>query len=125
MAYVGTPTRLARSRDMGPLCGLVPAQDQSGAHDPQLRITKTGDALVRACLLECAWSIMGKGGQDCALRRWALALAGSGRNQIRRKKAAVALARRLAILLHRLWVSGEEYDPWRGWKGRREEGAAA
>jgi len=116
MAYVGEAGRFARSRDVPAHIGLVPGLDQSGEHDPQLRITKVGDRMMRRNFLECARGIMGPFGKDSALRRWALALAGDGRNKIRKNKAAVALARKLAVLLHRLWVSGEAYDPWYGTK---------
>ena len=116
LAYVGEASRFAHSRDVAAYIGLVPDQDQSGEHDPQLRITKSGDRMVRRNFLECARGIMGPFGKDSALRRWALALAGDGRNKIRNNKAAVALARKLAVLLHRLWVSGQAYDPWYGTK---------
>ena len=120
MAYVGEASRFAHSRDVPAHFGLVPGLDQSGKHDPQLRITKVGDAMMRRCFLECARGIMGPYGKDSALRRWALALAGDGRNKIRNNKAAVALARKLAVLLHRLWVTGEAYDPWYGTKAGTE-----
>jgi transposase len=116
MASVGEASRFVHSREVAAYYGLVPGQDQSGKHDPQLRITKAGEVLGRRCFLECARSIMGPRGKDSELRRWALALAGDGRNKIRNNKAAVALARKLVVLLHRLWVTGAEYDPWYGTK---------
>jgi transposase len=118
MAVAGDPSRFRNGRDFGAYLGLVPGEDQSGMHDPQLRITKAGDALARKVLVECAQRMIGKLGVDCALKRWALNIAGDGKNKIRKKKAVVALARKLAVLLHHLWVSGERYDVRRGMKTR-------
>lgn len=122
MAVVGDPKRFKRSRDVAAYLGLVPGIDQSGDQNPQLRISKTGDALARRVLVQCAHYIMSNNGQDSALRRWALGLAGDAKNKARKRRAVVALARRLAVLLHRLWVSGERYEPLRGIK---QEGAQA
>jgi len=114
MAVIGDPRRFKRSRDVAAYLGLAPGQDQSGADDPQLPISKTGDALARRVLVQCAHFIMSSKGRDSGLRRWALKLAGDGKNKTRKKKAAVALARKLATLLHRLWLNGERYEPMRG-----------
>lgn len=114
MAIAGEPGRFRRHGDFSAYVGLVPREDQSGEHDPQLGITKAGDRLARKVLVECAQRWMGKQGVDCALRRWALALAGDGKNKIRKRKAVIALARKLAELLLLLWRSGAEYDPWHG-----------
>jgi transposase len=114
MAVIGDPRRFRCSRDVAAYLGLIPGLDQSGQHDPQMHITKMGDPLARRTLLQAAHFIMSKRGEDSALRRWALALAGDGKNKIRKRKAAIALARKLAVLLHRLWVSGEEWAPLRG-----------
>ena len=106
------PRRFARSRDVGPYVGLVPARSQSGRSDPQLRITKEGDMLLRRLLVQGAHYILGPFGPDCDLRRFGLALAERGGGNAR-KRAVVAVARKLAVLLHRLWQSGEVYEPLR------------
>jgi len=104
------PHRFRKSRDVGPALGLVPKRDQSGERDPQLRITKTGNAYLRRLLVSCAQYILGPFGPDCDLRRWGLRLAERG-GKSAKKRAVVAVARKLAILLHRLWVTGEVYQP--------------
>lgn len=113
LAFVLTlenPKRFAKSREVGPALGLVPRQDQSGGRDPQLHITKTGNVFLRRLLVCCAQYILGPFGPDCNLRRWGLKLAArGGRNA--KKRAVVAVARKLAILMHRLWKTGEDYDP--------------
>ena len=81
MAVVGDPKRFKRSRDVAAYLGLVPGIDQSGDQNPQLRISKTGDALARRVLVQCAHYIMGTNGQDSALRRWALESGGGARPQ--------------------------------------------
>lgn len=103
------PTRFARSRDVGAYLGLVPKQDQSGNTDKALRITKAGDKLLRRLLVQSAQFMLGPFGTDSDLRRWGLAKAGD--SKIAKRRAVVAVARRLAVLLHRLWVTGEEYKP--------------
>jgi transposase len=113
LGYVLTlesPDRFARSRDAGPTLGLVPRRDQSGDHDPQLRITKTGDSYLRRLLVGSAQYILGPFGPDCDLRRWGLKLAERGGKNAKRR-AVVAVARKLAVLLHHLWKTGEVYDP--------------
>ncbi|MEW6423019.1 MAG: IS110 family transposase [Deinococcota bacterium] len=113
LAYVLTledPARFAKSRHVGPALGLVPRRDQSGGHDPQLRITKTGDAFLRRLLVGSAQYILGPFGPDCDLRHWGLALAERGGKNAK-KRAVVAVARKLAVLMHRLWKTGETYDP--------------
>ena len=114
MAVIGDPQRFPRSRDVAAYLGLAPLQQQSGEHDPQLGISKTGDKLARRVLVQAAHYILGPFGQDSALRRWGLKLAGDGKNKARKRKAVVAVARKLAVLLHRLWVTGETYEPLRG-----------
>lgn len=102
--------RFAKSRDVGPYLGLTPKRDQSGQIDKQLRITKAGDELVRRLLVGCAHYIMGPFGPDSELRRFGLKLAARGGKNAKRR-AVVAVARKLAVLLHRLWVTGADYDP--------------
>lgn len=105
------PDRFRRSRDLGPALGLVPRRDQSGDQDPQLRITKTGDAYPRRLLVGSAQYILGPLGPDCDLRRRGLKLAERGGKNAK-KTAVVAAARKLAILLHHLWNTGDIYDPF-------------
>lgn len=107
---VDDPTRFKKSRDAGAFFGITPAKDQSGDSDPQKRITKAGDPLVRKLLVQCAHHVLGHNGTDSDLRRWGLKIAERGGKNAR-KRAVVAVARKLAVLLHRLWVSGEAYQP--------------
>lgn len=116
LAYVLTiedPRRFTRSRAVGAYLGLRPKKRQSGGHDPELRISKAGDAFVRRMLVQAAQYILGHYGPDTALRRFGERLIARG-GRAARKKAVVAVARKLAVLLHRLWVTGETYEPLRG-----------
>ena len=109
-----TPERFARSRDVGAYLGLCPRLHESGDRSPELRITKAGDGFMRRLLVQCAQHILRKSAvPDSALRRWGLALAERGGKNTK-KRAIVAVARKLAVLLHRLWISGEPYEPLRG-----------
>jgi transposase len=103
--------RFESSRDVPAFLGLVPRQDDSGAHRSQLGITKAGDELVRRLLNQCAHYILGPFGEDSDLRRWGLRLMGNGENKKLKRRAVTAVSRKLAVLLHRLWVTGEVYDP--------------
>jgi len=103
--------RFEKSRDVGPYLGLTPKRDQSGQTDKQLAITKAGDALLRRLLVGCAQYILGAFGPDCDLRRFGLKLAARGGKNAKRR-AVVAVARKLAVLLHRLWKSGATYAPF-------------
>ncbi len=105
------PDRFRASREVGPALGLVIRRDQSGDQDPQLRITKTGDVYLRRLLVGSAQYIPGPFGPDCDLRRWGLKLAERGGKNAK-KRAVVGVARKLAILLHHLWKTGEVYDPF-------------
>ncbi len=107
---VEDPQRFRRSRALGAYLGLQPRRSQSGDKDPELRITKAGDADLRRLLVNAAHYVLGPFGPDTNLRRWGLALAGRGRKNAK-KRAVVAVARKLAVLLHRLWVTGEVYEP--------------
>lgn len=107
---IGDPNRFRRSRDIGSYLGLAPAQHQSGQIEHQLRISKAGDRSLRALLVQCAQYMMGRFGPDSDLKRWGLRLAERG-GKSGRKRAVVAVARKLAILLHRLWVTGDIYRP--------------
>lgn len=113
LAFVLTiedPRRFRRSRQVGAYLGLVPKLDESGDSKPQLRITKAGDVDLRSLLVTSAQYVLGPWGPDSDLRRWGLNLAERG-GKNGKKRAVVAVARRLAVLLHKLWVTGEVYDP--------------
>ena len=101
--------RFRKSRDVGAYLGLSPIKRQSGDRDPELGITKAGDPFVRRLLVNSAQYILARG-RDSDLRRWGLALAARGKKAAK-KKAIVAVSRKLAVLLHRLWVTGETYRP--------------
>jgi len=105
---LGDKRRLARSRDVGCYLGLRPRRSQSGEHDPQLGITRAGNSYLRSLLIECANHILRPQGKDSALRQWGLNLAARGGKRAR-NKAIVAVARKLAILLHHLWTTQESY----------------
>lgn len=107
--------RFSHSRKVGAYLGLVPRQHQSGELRPQLHITRAGDTYLRKLLVQCAHYILGPFGPDSRLRRWGLKLAGEGSTS-RKKRALVAVARKLAVLLHRLWSTGEVYEPFHGMK---------
>ena len=108
---IGNPDRFHRSRDVGPYLGLTPKRDQSGSIDKQLRITKSGDKYLRRLLVQCGQYILGRFGEDSNLRRFGLRIAERGGKNAK-KRAVVAVARKLAVLLHRLWATGEEYAPF-------------
>ena len=104
------PHRFRHSRQVGPYLGLTPRLRQSGARSPQLGISKAGDTYLRQLLIQGAHYILGWRGEDSDLRRWGLArLEQGGKNA--KKRTIVAVARKLAVLLHHLWVSGEVYEP--------------
>jgi len=118
--------RFEQSRDVGPYLGLVPKSRQSGQRDPQLGITKAGDEMLRKLLVNCAHHMLGAKGQDSDLRRWGLELVRAVERkgkQGARKLAAAAVARKLAVLLHALWVSGAVYEPLRN-RGAQQTPAA-
>lgn len=114
MLTVGDKNRFSRTRDIGSFLGLRPRLDQSGDSAPQLRITKSGDGLLRKTLVECAQYMLGPFGEDSDLRRWGLKMIEAGNGSKRaRQRAVVGVARRLAVLLMSLWKSGETYEPLR------------
>src|SRR6266699_1263383 len=115
LTYVLTlddPHRFRRSRDAGCFLGLRPGRRNSGNSEPQLHISKEGDRYLRTLIVQGAHYILGPFGQDSDLRRWGLKLAERGGKNAK-KRAVVAVARKLAVLLHKLWVSGEVYEPLR------------
>lgn len=105
--------RFEKSRDVGPYLGLRPRRSQSSESDPELRITKAGDCFLRSLLVECAQRILSKKGPDTALKQFGLRIEARGKKKAK-KRAIVAVARKLAVLLHKLWVTGEVYEPFPG-----------
>jgi transposase len=116
------PYRFQKSRSVGAYLGLVPARDQSGDRDPQRRISKEGDELLRKLLVSCAHYILGPFGSDSDLRRHGQKIASRGAKNAK-KRAVVAVARKLAVVLHSLWVSGEIYEPLRNTHRSRDQAA--
>jgi transposase len=104
------PHRFCKSRDVGCYLGLQPGRRNSGQSEPQMHISKEGDPYLRTLLVQGAQHILGPFGVDCDLRRWGLKLAERG-GKSGKKRAIIATARKLAVLLHHLWVSGEVYEP--------------
>jgi transposase len=115
---IGDPNRFRSSRTVGAYLGLRPKKRQSGGADPQLRISKAGDQDLRRLLVIAAHYILGPFGPDSDLRRWGLALTSEG-DKNSRKRAVVAVARKLAVLLHRLWVTAQVYEPLRNTQRRK------
>jgi len=107
LMVVDDPGRFAHSADVGPHPGLTPRRYQSGEIDRSGRISKCGDAMVRSLLFEAAMALLHRVKAASGLKRWARALAKRGGG----RKAATALARKLAVILHRLWVDGSTFDP--------------
>jgi|SRR3984893_3541168 transposase len=113
LTYVLTledPHRFRKSRDVGCFLGLRPGRRNSGQSEPQKHISKEGDRYLRTMLVQGAHYILGPFGEDSDLRRWGLKLAERGGKNAK-KRAVVAVGRKLAVLLHRLWVNGEVYEP--------------
>jgi transposase len=113
LAYTLTiedPKKFRSSRIVGAFVGLVPAKDQSGDSDPERHISKAGDGFLRRLLVQCAHRLLGPFGPDCDVRRWGLALCARGGSSAR-KRAIVAVARKLAVVMHRIWVTGRRYEP--------------
>jgi transposase len=119
------PSRFAKSRSVGAYLGLVPARDQSGDRDPQKRISKEGDEMLRKLMVGSAHYILGPFGSDSDLRRHGEKIASRGAKKNAKKRAVVAVARKLSVLLHRLWVTGELYDPLYNTHRRTKRGQEA
>lgn len=117
--------RFEKSRQIGPYLGIVPGQDQSGDSDKPQRITKEGDRMVRTLLVQCAHCMLRKNAPDSDLKRWGLKKID---DQVKRgkkpnkKKVLVGIARKLAVVMHRLWATGEVYDPL--YNARQQEALA-
>jgi transposase len=109
---------------VGAYLGLAPAKDQSGQSDPQRRISKHGDEMLRCLLVGSAHYILGPFVQDSDLRRHGMKIAQRGGKNAK-KRAVVAVARKLSVLLHRLWVTGEVYEPLHNAKRLAREGQIA
>ena len=127
LAFVLTmedPHRFDKSRSVGAYLGLVPATERSGDRDPQKRISKEGEEMLRKLLVGSAHYILGPFGSDSDLRRHGQKIASRGAKNAK-KRAAVAVARKLSVLLHRLWVSGEVYEPLRNAQRREQREEAA
>lgn len=115
LAYVLTledPARFPESRRVGAYLGLTPGTRQSGECDPQMHITKEGDPFLRQLLVQAAHYILGPFGPDCDLRRHGLKLAQRG-GKAAKKRATIAVARKLVVVLHRLWLTQDRYQPLR------------
>jgi transposase len=126
LAFVLTledPYRFERSRSVGAYLGLVPATDRSGERDPQKRISKEGDEMLRKLLVGSAHYILGPFGSDSDLRRHGEKIAARGGKNAK-KRATVAVARKLCVLLHRLWVTAEAYEPLHDAHRRQQKQAA-
>jgi transposase len=117
MMTIGDKQRFASSRLVGAYLGLTPKQHQSGQSDPELGVSKEGNKYMRKLLVQCAHSILNRA-PNSDLKSWGLALMKRG-GKHGRKRAVTAVARKLAVLLHRLWVTGEVYQPLRQPKGPR------
>jgi transposase len=116
------PRRFTKSRAVGAYLGLVPGKDQSGERDPQERISKEGDEMLRKLLVGSAHYILGPFGSDSDLRRHGEKIA-SREAKNAKKRAAVAVARKLSVLLHSLWISAEVYEPLRNTQRSRSQAA--
>ena len=112
MLTVEDPARFPKNREVAAYLGLVPRQRDSGEREPQLGISRSGDPGLRRLLVQAAHYILGPFGPDTDLRRWGERYAGTGARNAK-KRAVVAIARRLAVLLLALWKTGEVYEPLR------------
>jgi transposase len=122
---LGDPHRFKKSRTVGAYFGLVPRQQQSAKSDPQLRITKAGDALVRRLLVGSAHCVLKQSNKtESDLRTWGLGIAARGGKNAK-KRAVVAVARKIAVVLHRLWVTGEAYEAVRSTGSKRSDNESA
>ncbi len=116
LTYVLTiedPQRFNNSRSVGSYLGLRPKQSESGSSAPQLGISKAGNSHLRRLLVQGAQYILSSPASDSRLRRWGLELASRG-GKNGKKRAIIAVARKLAVLLHKLWSTGQVYEPLHG-----------
>jgi transposase len=117
VCVIGDPKRFARVRDVGAYIGLVPRTDQSGIQDPALGISKAGNKLLRRSLLQCAHYITGPFGKPSALRTWAEEFVARHGDRAR-KRARIAVARKLAVQLLAAWRSE---TAWKAFPGAADE----
>ena len=110
---IGDKERFAHSREVGPYLGLCPERKQSGGRDPQLGITKAGDPYLRLLLVQCAHRVLREQGPVSALQAWGRQLAERGGPNAK-KRALLAVARKRAVLLQRLWTSDRCFEPFYG-----------
>lgn len=114
LAYILTledPHRFRKSRAVGPYLGLIPKRDQSGSTDKSLSITKAGNTYLRRLVVNSAQYILGPFGPDCALKRYGIRIASRG-GKVAKRKAVVAVARKLAVMMHHIWKNNTVYDPF-------------
>ena len=102
---IDDPSRIKKSKAAGPLFGLTPKRYQSGETDVIGGITRIGDAMVRATLYEAANVLLSRTTRFSALKRWGLAVA----KRRGMKRAKVAVARKIAVILHRMWIDGTSF----------------
>ena len=127
LAYIltiGDPHLFSNNRKVGKYLGLTPKKDESGESNPQLRITRAGNKYTRSLLICCAHYILGRFGPDSDLRSYGMRIAARGGKNAK-KRAAVAVARKLSVLLLSLWKSGEEYQPFQNKNQRTKDKEAA
>jgi len=117
---LGDPRRFSDSRMVGAYLGLAPGRRQSGDRDQPMSITKAGDQHLRWLLVQCANHVLRRDAPDTDLKRHGRKLAKSG-SKIAKRIAKVAVARKLAVLLHALLTSGEVYEPLRNTSARRRQ----
>ena len=116
--------RVKRSRQMGAVVGCRPKQRDSGESSPELGITKAGNPMLRRLLVQCSQRIIGPFGVDSDLRSWGLGLAARGKKRAKRR-AVVAVARKLAVLLHAMWRKNEVWQPFLNGEPAAASAAAA
>jgi len=109
---VGDPGRFKDTRDVGPYLGMTPKKHQSGEKDPKLRITKSGDSMMRTLLVQSAQHLLRRSSPDCDLKRFGTRLALRG-GKYSKQRAVIATARKLSVLLLAMWKNGEVYEPVR------------
>jgi transposase len=110
--FIESPERFPDHRRVGAFLGLVPRRDQSGSVDKQLRITKAGNPYLRRLLVGCVHYIMGPNGPESDLKIFGEKLCERGGKNAK-KRAVVAVARKLSVLMLALWSTGEVYEPLR------------
>lgn len=107
---IDDPERFEKSRNVPVFLGLVPRRDQSGDKDKQLPITKAGSKLLRSLLLNCANYILSEKGEDNQIKRFGLKISGDGKSKARKNKAKVAVARKLSVIMHQLWITNKPFE---------------